>query len=125
MSIGTSRRFIIGAEAVREIKKQAILPADAGTDASPPNLPTTGEPSLAFTKWVNPWPEFAFNRISFPKYDNATSVSWYLARPRNEPSFVMDYHYIGMMRLIDVYLAPAYSGTITQTGTGPGPNPPG
>jgi len=105
---GVSPKFVIGAEPISAKNYQTVKAVNI-TEAKPPVLNSNNSFSLAITKWTNPFPEFMFDAISTAKYDG---VAMYLGVPSNQPDVIKDYHYIGLLRGIDYYLAPTYSGSI-------------
>jgi len=117
---GTSGRITITGEVVKERKFHKVV-SFTMEEAKPP-LPAPGNMvSPAMTMWTIPWPEIAFEKITFPRWDG---IGKYTGDITNKPDFIRDYHFISMMRLIDTYLYPQYIGVITATGQTPNPIPP-
>lgn len=106
---GTSNKIIITDEPVNEQKYHSIAKYVNQMVASPPSLAPGNGVSTAMLKWVNPWPEFAFDKISEPRYDG---VGQHTGTITNRPDLIKDYHFISLMRTIDIYNAPDYHATI-------------
>ena len=111
---GTSGTFPVTNEDMTPGKYHAISEFEI-TTVKPPEINSGNTNSLAITKWVQPWPDWNFEKISVPLYDG---VCQFLGVPSNRPDFIKDYHFIGIMRNIDLYLAPTYRGYIYSSTTG-------
>jgi len=114
---GTSPIFGISGEEADVMQVHNIASFTVKT-VNPPVINSGNATSLAMTKWINPWSNFNFEKISFPLYDG---VCQFLGIPSNRPDFIKDYHFIGIMRGIDLYLSPTYSSTISAKTNGSGP----
>ena len=88
-------------------------------EPKPPTINAGNAMSIAMTKWVTPWAEVAYEKICYPKWDG---VGQYTAQITNIPDFIKDYHFIALMRSVDVFNKPVYQGYITATTSG-GPSP--
>lgn len=119
-SYGTSPRVTITRERMSEGKYHKIA-TQSLSNIQPPSVSTANAVSVAMTKWVQPWPTFNFNKISHPLYDRQAQ---YTGIPSNRPEFVKDYHFIGIMRCIDLFLSPTYNAYIFSSTSGPWPTPP-
>ena len=73
-------------------------------------VPNGDEPSPAMIKFQNPFPEFAFDKISQPDYGRGLATITGL--PANRPDYIADYHVIALMRCIDFMLSQGYEGKI-------------
>ena len=111
---GTSGAFSVTNEDMSPGKYHNISKFEI-TTVKPPQINDGNSASLAMTKWVQPWPDWNFEKISIPLYDG---ICQFLGVPSNNPDFIKDYHFIGIMRNIDLYLAPTYQGYIYSTATG-------
>jgi len=80
-------------------------------EASPPVL-STSEAMECFDKYVNYFPEFVFDKICEPNYGPASCIAQKLGMFANRPDFTNDYHFIGIMRCIDLISKPTYKGKI-------------
>ena len=115
-SSGTSPTFVVSGEDIIERKYHTISTFEV-TTVKPPQLNSGNDASLAMSKWVQPWPHWNFDKIAFPLYDG---VCQFLGTPSNRPDFIKDYHFIGIMRNVDIYLAPTYSSYIVTKTEGVG-----
>lgn len=119
-SYGTSPNVVISRERMLAGKYHDIV-STALESVQPPVINVGNAVSVAMTKWVQPWPTFNFDKISYPKFQG---IARYTGTPSNRPDFVKDYHFIGVMRCIDRFLSPTYSAFIFTTATGPWASPP-
>lgn len=120
-SAGTSPRFKYTGEELIEGKYHSISSFSVTTSVTPPEVAPGNTASLSMSKWIQPWPDWNFEKIASPLYDG---VCKYLGTPSNRPDFIKDYHFIGVMRTIDFYLAPSYAAFISCRTGGNTPNPP-
>lgn len=74
--------------------------------------PVGDEPSKGMMKFLNPYPEFTFDKISPQDYGNSGSLARITGIPANKPDYIADYHVIGIMRCIDYMLKQGYEGRI-------------
>ena len=111
---GTSGTFSVTNEKMTPGKYHNISQFEI-TTVKPPEINDGNAVSLAMTKWMQPWPDWNFEKISFPLYEG---VCQFLGIPSNRPDFIKDYHFIGIMRNVDLYLAPTYQAYIYGTTTG-------
>lgn len=84
---------------------------DADFVAKPPK-PSSNSDILGITAYVNKHHHFTFAKISPPLYGDDKSVARHTGIIANEPDYVADFHFIGLMRAIDDMLLPKYSGYI-------------
>lgn len=73
---------------------------------------TSSEALTCFDKYLNYYPEFAFEKINEPNYGPAGCIAQKLGIVANRPDFASDYHFIGIMRSIDLVSKPSYVGKI-------------
>lgn len=75
--------------------------------------PNGSLPSEAMMIYQNPYRDFAFQKITPPYYGNKENcLPRYTGIPANNPDFIADYHFIGIMRLIDKFTNHHYTGFI-------------
>lgn len=114
MASGTSISFNISNESLSERKSPIFSKVDLeNNEVFPPKLETT-EISTALS-YCNPFPEFSFEKISYPDYGSKDCIAKHLGIPANKPEPVQDYHYIGLARSIDIISNPKYEGRIVVT----------
>ena len=75
----------------------------------PPKLQQLNKTSQSLLKWINPYPEIAFEKIIIPYFDG---IYKFTTRVSNDPDFIKDYHFISLMRCIDIYNKDNYSAQI-------------
>lgn len=81
------------------------------------------------TTGINAFPEFAFDKISYPQYGTGeqingtgkTPIARYTGVPYSA-EFIKDYHFISIMRLADKLTTPTYSGKILEQFESPSPS---
>ena len=78
-------------------------------EVNPPSLQNGNRTSQSLLKWVNPYPQIAFQKVIIPYFDG---IYKYTTRVSNDPDFIKDYHFISLMRCIDLYNKDIYSGEI-------------
>ena len=123
---GTSIKFPVIIQNMREAQYFKVAKFSL-KEANPPSVKiNTAEDAanavFAIKKWINPWPEIAFEKINFPKYSGANlgksaGVYQYLGEPSNKPDYIKDYHVISLARLVDYWAEPRWEGKITATVT--------
>lgn len=125
-NFGTSSRINIGGESLKALEGLVISPiVNDKRFASPPS-PKGTEPSNAMS-YVNRFRDFAFQKISPPEYGpdssdtNSPSTPRVTGIPGNQPDYISDTHFIGIMRAIDDLITHKYSGNITGNGDTPQP----
>lgn len=121
---GTSPGIPIDGAEMKKRDKVNLSPIDeSGITASPPKPMGDGTmPSYAMYRYQNQYRDFAFQKITPPDYgfdDNC--VARITGIPINEPDFIADYHFIGIMRAIDDMLKHSYVGYIGGTWDAPKP----
>ena len=118
---GTSPRIPIGGEPFSPQHGITLSPIDnSDMVAIPPSPNGDGTPSFAMYKYVNEDRDFTFQKITPPMYGPDDSVARYTRVPANEPDFIADFHFIGLMRAIDNMVRPGYSGYIGGSFDTPG-----
>ena len=112
---GVSYRFVIDGT-----QFNANINGDIGRyqlDAvNPPRLQDEKITSQSLLKWINPYPQIAFEKIMIPYFDG---IYQYTARVSNDPNFIKDYHFISLMRCIDLYNKDVYNAEIQVDYNGP------
>lgn len=114
MSFGTSTNIgITGEEYGSNIRNWFASPAiNDGASGHPPLPNKDGSASIAMLEFINNDPEFAFSKICPPLYGPVQSMPRMTGLPGNDPDYIADFHFIGVMRSIDHILQPRYRGTI-------------
>jgi len=118
-NFGTSPRIKISGENLSVQKGMKLSPVD-GEDivATPPVPNSDGTPSESMNIYQNPCKDFSFQHISFPDYTQG--VAHLTGLPANQPDYIADFHFIGLMRSIDYMLRHNYTGKITGDYNTPG-----
>lgn len=111
---GTSAKFTITGEKLKASNYLGFNRFRLDGMVNPPSIDKGGY--VAISKWINPWPEIAFAKIAYPRWDG---ICQYNAMISNNPDFIKDYHFISLMRLTDYYLAPSYVANIRVKVTSP------
>lgn len=113
MAAGTSPSIIIDGAEFKPQKGYGLSAIkDAELVAQSP-VPNGTEPSEAMLKFQNPYPEFAFDKISQPDYGYSDkALSRITGIPANKPDYIADYQFIALMRCIDFMLKQGYNGNI-------------
>lgn len=121
-NFGTSSRINIGGESLKALQGLVISPIVNSTQYASPPTPNGSEPSTAMT-YVNKYRDFAFQKISPPEYgpDGENSTPRITGIPGNQPDYISDTHFIGIMRAIDGLIVHKYVGNISGTGDTPSP----
>jgi hypothetical protein len=111
MSTGTTPSIKIPGTQFQRKPTVTLSPIVYLQEANTP-IPNNTTLSEAMNKYQNQYSEFAFNKISPPLYGNNDSIARHTGLPANQPDFIADYHFIGLMRSIDDMLSPSYTGYI-------------
>lgn len=70
---------------------------------------------------TNTFPAFSFEKISTPEYGvRSDAIARFTGIPVNRPDFMNDYHFIGLMRLVDKITNPTYEGKVVTIYDTPG-----
>lgn len=110
---GTSSRIRIGGESFSPQQGMTISPISGeGIEVLPPKPKGDGTPSEAMYAYRNGDRDFIFQKITPPMYGPNNSIARVTGIPANEPDFIADYHYVGVMRAIDDMLRHRYKGTL-------------
>lgn len=118
-NVGTSPQFNIVFQNMQTMKFHKVSQFDL-TAAHPPVLkPNSSQGINAIEKWITPWPEISFERVSFPKYEG---IHQYLGEPSNKPDYIKDYHLISIARNIDYWSKPSYELRIKAKANSPKSN---
>ncbi|MCK9279258.1 MAG: hypothetical protein M0P71_01330 [Melioribacteraceae bacterium] len=67
------------------------------------------------------YPTWNFEKIVEPRFEG---VSVHTGRPSNKPDFISEVSIIGLLRSVDLYIAPRYAGFIKTRVKTPKPKPP-
>ena len=94
--------------------------ANDGLVASPPLPKNDGTPSDAMYYYRNHDRDFIFQKITPPMYGPDDSIARCTGIPANEPDFIADFHFIGLMRAIDNMALDRYNGYIGGSYNTPG-----
>lgn len=109
----TSRIVNISGQEFTVLKGFFLSPiVNSGNLASPPT-PRDSSDVLGITAYVNKHQHFTFSKICPPLYGDQKSVARFTGIIANEPDYVADFHFIGLMRTIDDMLLHKYSGYIS------------
>lgn len=119
-NFGTSPRIGIGGQSFSPRTAVTLSPVD-GSDlvALPPN-PNGDQPSEAMYAYQNSDRDFIFQKITPPMYGQDKCIARYTGIPANQPDFIADFHFIGLMRAIDDMARHRYKGYIGGTYDTPG-----
>ena len=119
-NFGTSSRIRINGAVMSPQKAMTLSPInDKDLVAIPPN-PIGDQPSEAMYAYRNRDRDFTFQKITPPMYGQNDSIARLTGIPANEPDFIADFHFIGIMRAIDDMCRHRYSGYIGGTYDTPG-----
>lgn len=70
---------------------------------------------------INAFPAFVFEKIATPEYGvRDDAIARFTGVPVNRPDFLNDYHFIGLMRMVDKIISPSYSGKVVAIYSTPG-----
>lgn len=119
---GTSGGIHIGGESFVVGGGNTVLSPTISVGTGNAPTPNGDRPSEAMNKYVNKFRDFAFQKICPPDYgpdDKSTnndssgvSIARITGIPANEPDYISDHHFIGIMRAIDDMLTHSYKGQI-------------
>ncbi len=119
-NFGTSPRIHIGGEPFSPQKALTLSPIEnSDLEATPPQ-PNGDQPSEAMYAYQNHDRDFIFQKITPPMYGADDSIARYTGVPANEPDFIADFHFIGLMRAIDDMTRHRYKGYIGGSYDTPG-----
>lgn len=115
MNNGTSPPINISGQSFTILNgKFSSVTQESGTDDMYPVLKGTLL-SEAMMIYQNPYRDFAFQKITPPYYGNNECLPRYTGIPANDPDFIADNHFIGIMRLVDRFTNHHYEGFIGGT----------
>lgn len=106
---GVSFKFLIDGTKLKKNQYGIVVDKVSKGVVNPPAIQNLDFISPAFQKWINPYPQIAFQKIITPQFDG---ISKYTTMVSNQPDFIKDYHFISLMRCIDYYNQDLYSGYI-------------
>lgn len=104
-----SPKFKIDGEKFSTQSTGTVPRFDLGVVNPPVVNVSSGQATNAIAKWICPYPDIAFEKISLPEWDG---ISKFTAKISNEPDYIKDYHFISLMRCIDYYIKPDYNAII-------------
>lgn len=117
---GTSPAVTITAEELDQINYHHIT--DVNIDGvNPPGLAQGAALSEGIEMWQQPWLQWNGEKITEPKFDG---IAQSLGMISNIPDYIKDYHFIGLMRLVNNYLKPEIRTHIFVEAHSPRPAPP-
>lgn len=117
---GTSPAITITAENFDYQRVHQIT--DVSIDGvSPPEIANGSAYSHSMGLWKQVWSDWNYCKIVEPKFDG---IAQNLGIISNMPDFIKDYHFIGLMRNVDIYLAPSYKAHIFVEAHVPTPSKP-
>jgi hypothetical protein len=91
---------------------QLIVTHAVGNGLNAPSIKKDGTPSEMFNM-SDASSLFTFAKICPPDYGTDDSVARYTGVPINNPDFIADFHFIGLMRATDKLLIPKNKAVIT------------
>lgn len=121
MSSGTSSGIILPKEKLQSRKYPSFTSVSSYFTGSTPIVNSTNL-STALSKYINPYPEFTFEKISEMDFGNSSCIARSTGYPINRPDFVNDYYFISMMRCLDRVLQSEYKGMIKLSYDTPSPS---
>lgn len=112
-NFGTSSRIRIGGQSMQSRQGMLISPVLNGEfDSKAPTCNADYTPSPAMYAYRNHDRDFIFQKICPPLYGQKGSIAHVTGLSANEPDFIADFHFIGLMRAIDDMCRHRYSGYI-------------
>lgn len=111
MNYGVGDSITLPKENLKARKYAAFSPVESGVISKPPVI-TGDNLSTALEKFINPFPEFLFEKIAEVHYGDDNCIARTTGYPATKPSFMYDYYFIGMMRCIDKISKSEYQGQI-------------
>lgn len=121
-NFGSSSRIKIGGETLTPQQGLSLSPIDDADLVAVPPEPNGDQPSQAMYNYRNRDKDFMFQKITPPMYGQDDSIARLTGIPANEPDFIADFHFIGLMRAIDDMTRHRYSGYIGGSYDTPGPS---
>lgn len=102
---GVSYKFLITSQKFHQNESGAITRYKVGAINAPVMNVFKGQPSYGITKWINPYPDIAFEKILLPQWGDNTLSNAYSRSTTisNQPDYIKDYYFISLMRCIDFY----------------------
>lgn len=127
MASGTSDPIIVSSENFSPRKnpsfskpKGVLIDSYGKTVEVSPPIISAGNYSEALSK-TNIFPAFIFEKLSIPEYGaSEDAIARFTGVPVNRPDFISDYHFIGLMRMVDKLTNPSYKGKIVAIYDTPG-----
>jgi hypothetical protein len=117
---GTSPFIVISAE---DLNLTAVhnVPNIRIDGINPPDIANGNSVSPAAQTYVQLWSDWNYSKVTEPKFDGIADK---LGVFSNQPDFIKDYHFIGLMRNVDAYLRPMFFSNIMVAAHMPSPIPP-
>lgn len=114
---GFSYKFTITNEKFKLSQSGAIKRYKVSAVSAPQIATFQGQPSFGITKWINPYPQIAFEKVVLPQWGNSEANNAYIRSLTitNEPDYIKDYHFIALMRCIDFYNNSEFQAKINCT----------
>lgn len=117
---GTSNKIKITGESFTVLRGFKLSAVDGRDIEALPPKPNGTLPSEAMYIFQNPYPDFAFSKVSPPDFGVSVNCAARITGlPANNPDYIADFHYIGLMRCIDKMLEHNYVGVIKGNYTTP------
>lgn len=112
---GVSYKFLITAQNFNQNQSGSIKRYKVGAISPPVISVFKGQPSYGITKWINPYPDIAFEKVVLPQWGNSDANNAYTKATliSNEPDYIKDYHFIALMRCADFYNNDTFQAVIT------------
>ena len=121
-NFGTSSRIRIGGQNMQSRQGMVVSPVlNDGYNSKAPTCNADYTPSPAMYAYRNHDRDFIFQKICPPMYGPSGSIARITGIPANEPDFIADFHFIGLMRAIDDMCRHRYSGYIGGSTDSPTP----
>lgn len=101
---GVSTTFLITTEKMKQNQSGAIKRYQVQAISPPTANVFKGQPSYGITKWINPYPDIAFEKVVLPQWGSELNSAYAKSVTiSNEPDYIKDYYFISLMRCIDFY----------------------
>lgn len=128
MASGTSNPLNVSGEELQSRNNPQFSPVE-GVDTDVNGKPAKVTPPVGNADYVsaamdnrNSFPEFVFEKISVPQYGTQPdAIARYTGVPVNHPDYINDYHFIGLMRMVDGLVKPSYKGKVNNKYDTPAP----
>ena len=100
-----SIKFVITNQKFQANESGSITRYKVDSISPPSNSVFKGIPSFGITKWINPFPDIAFEKIMLPQWGDKNQNNAYTRATiiSNQPDYIKDYYFISLMRCSDFY----------------------